>query len=876
MPKYVYDLSEGEADMVGLLGRHAAALADLLRLDVPVPDGFTVTTAACVEAGRRSSRWPPGLWDEVLERLAALEDRVGRRLGAAERPLLLAVRASTPCSMPRTMPTVLNLGFGPATVEALAAEWGDERFAWDTYRRFLRRYGTTVAGVPVDVFGPAGNGASGRDGRPPATADELRALAGEYRLLAREHADEVPTDPREQLRLAIDACFRAWQNPRVRVYRRTHGIPDDVGAAVTVMSMAFGNLGDRSASGVCCTRDPSTGRRELTGEFLLDAQGDDLGGHRERRPLAELADLLPGAHAELRDVAGRVEADRRDLQRIEFVVERGRLVLLGARSGRRSARGAVRIARDLVEEGVLRGDEAVLRVDPSALDELMHATIAPGVERRPLARGLGASAGAATGEIALDAAIALRRAGLGEPVILVRGATTPDDTAAVGAARGVLTAHGGLTSHAALVARGLGTPCVTGCAALDVDLGGRVARLGGRLLPEGAAITIDGATGEVFDGALPLVAPALDEDLRAVGEWSDGVRRLGVRANADTAEEARRARELGAEGIGLLRTERLLVAAGHLPLLRDAILAADDGRRGDALAALLPVHQAAVERVLEVMAGLPVTIRLLDPPLHEFLPSLVDASLDVERLRAGGSRRALAEGERVLARVRSLTEVNPMLGTRGCRLGLLVPELYEMQVRAILRAARAVRTAGGDPVVEIMVPFVAYGEELRRVREMVAGVAEEELAPGGGSDLPIGAALETPRAALRADEIARHADFLSFGTNDLTQTALGISRDDAEGGFLTAYVQEGVVPGNPFATLDLDGVGELVRVGVERARGEKPGLRLGVCGEHAGDARSVAFFHDVGVDELSCAPLRLPVARLAAARAAVGQRVGAG
>ncbi len=872
MPTYVYDLSQGSASMRRLLGGKGANVAEMRRIGVPVPDGFTVTTEACVETMRRNARWPDGLWEEVLDRLAALEDRTGRRLGAAERPLLVSVRSGAVVSMPGMMDTILNLGITDEAVEGLAAESGDERFAWDSYRRFVQMYGQVVAGVPGDVYESAlarAKAARGVTADVDLTAADLRDLVATFLRLSAEHADAFPDDPREQLRRSIDAVFRSWQNPRATVYRRANGIPDDLGTAVGVMQMVFGNLGETSATGVCFTRNPSTGVKELYGEFLLNAQGEDVvAGIRTPRPLAELEALIPTAYAELLATMDRLEAHYRDLQDIEFTIERGTLYLLQTRDGKRTAQAALRVARDLVAEGVLTEREAVARIDPAQLDQLMHPAIDPDAPRELLARGLNASPGAAVGAIVLDADTAERRGRAGEAVVLVRWETTPDDIHGVIAAQGVLTAHGGMTSHAAVVARGMGKPCVAGVDALGVDLPGRSVTVAGRRLAEGDVITLDGGTGEVFLGALPLVAAQVNADFDAVVGWADAIRTLGVRANADTAEDARRAREFGAAGIGLCRTEHMFMDEGRLPVVREMILAVDDGARARALDRLLPMQQGDFEGIFRAMSGLPVTIRLLDPPLHEFLPALVDQTLEVERLRADGDRRRLGAAERLLARVRQLTESNPMLGTRGCRLGLLYPEIYAMQARAIFRAARRVAGEGVEPVVEIMIPLVGFAAELRRMRDLVEAVAEEALA-GAAVPYSVGTMIELPRAAICADQIARHADFFSFGTNDLTQTTLGVSRDDAEGKFLTAYVQEEVVPGNPFATIDVDGVGALVRMGSERGRGERPSLKLGVCGEHGGDARSVAFFHAVGLDYVSCSPYRVPIARLAAAQAVV-------
>jgi pyruvate,orthophosphate dikinase len=682
------------------------------------------------------------------------------------------------------------------------------------------------------------------------TADDLGRLIDTFKAVYREETGgEFPQDAREQLQRAVVAVFQSWQNPRAQVYRRTYRIPDDIGTAVNVVQMVFGNKGDRSATGVCFTRDPSTGESGLYGEYLVNAQGEDVvAGIRTPQPIDEMRDRLPDAFAQLLETMARLEQHYRDMQDIEFTIEDGTLYLLQTRAAKRTAAAALKSAVDMTAEGLITRDEAIARIDPTQLDQLLHPMLDPDAEFEVAARGLNASPGAACGAIVLDADTAEDRGKAGESVILVGWETTPDDIHGMIQAKGVLTAHGGMTSHAAVVARGMGKPCVAGCEGLEIDRDARTIRLGGQELHEGDTITIDGGTGRVMVGAVRLVPPQINDDFETVLGWADDVRRLKVRTNADNPEDSAKAREFGAQGIGLCRTEHMFFGEERLPVVQEMILAGDEQGRRDALDRLLPFQQSDFEAIFEAMTGLPVTIRLLDPPLHEFLPPLEEAG-----------------DERMRRRIKALTEQNPMLGTRGCRLGIQWPEVYEMQVRAIARAAKAVQERTGEvPLVEIMHPLVGFAEELRRLRELTEEVMAEE-APE--VEYLCGTMIELPRAALRADEIAEVADFFSFGTNDLTQTTLGMSRDDAEGKFLTFYLEDGVLERNPFETLDQDGVGDLMRIGVERGRSTKPEIKLGICGEHGGEPSSVEFCHRLGLDYVSCSPYRVPLARLAAAQA---------
>ncbi|WP_130012105.1 pyruvate, phosphate dikinase [Serinicoccus sediminis] len=876
---YLYDMSEGNAQMRALLGGKGANLAEMKRLGIPVPDGFTVSTAACIATTEAGGEWPEGLWDDVLASLARLEERTGRTLGG-EHPLLLSVRSGAVVSMPGMMDTILNLGIGEDTVEALGAEADNPRFAWDSYRRFLQMYGEVVEGVAPHAYEDELTALKARRGveqDTDLTTEDLQELVRTYlEVSRRELGRDLPTDPREQLRGAISAVFNSWDTPRARVYRRANGIPDDLGTAVNVMQMVFGNRGDTSATGVCFTRNPSTGVQELYGEFLVNAQGEDVvAGIRTPKPLAEMEEVLPEAYTQLVQTMHDLEAHYKDMQDIEFTVEDGTLYLLQTRNGKRTAAAALRVARDLVEEGVLTQEEALQRIEPGQLDQLLHPAIDPEHGRSPVTKGLPASPGAAVGEVVFDADTAAARGGAGEPVVLVRYETTPDDIHGVIVAQGVLTAHGGMTSHAAVVARGMGKPCVAGASGIRINTTDRTLTVGGHTFAEGDLITLDGSTGEVYGEALELVPPQINEDFEAIVTWADEVRRLGVRANADTGEDAAKARELGAEGIGLCRTEHMFMAADRLPAVRQMILAETEEDRAAALETILPMQQEDFEALFTAMKGLPVTVRLLDPPLHEFLPDLVEQSLLVQRLElTGGDADELTAAKALLGQVKRLHEQNPMLGTRGCRLAMLYPEIPEMQTRAIIRAALAVREREGETAgVEIMVPLVAYAAELQAQRAVVERVVAEELGSAGAElDVTVGTMIELPRAAVVADQIAQHADFFSFGTNDLTQTGIGISRDDAEGGFLSAYVSDEVIPHNPFESIDRDGVGGLVRLGAEGGRSAKPDLKLGVCGEHGGDPASILLFEELGLSYVSCSPYRVPIARFAAARAVLAGR----
>jgi pyruvate,orthophosphate dikinase len=851
---YVYDFDEPADGGRELLGGKGIGLAEMTQLGVPVPAGFTITTDAC-RAYLREGGLPAGLEDEVAEHIARLEARTGKRFGDTSDPLLVSVRSGAAVSMPGMMDSILNLGLNDDALAGLAGATGNARFARDSYRRLLQMYGEVVDGIEGHRFEQALADLKRERGAQQdvgLSADDLSSLLETFKgIYKQETGDEFAQDPREQLRRAVIAVFESWKNPRAQVYRRTYNIPDDIGTAVNVVQMVFGNKGDRSATGVCFTRDPSTGETGLYGEYLVNAQGEDVvSGVRTPQPIEEMRERLPAAFEQLLETMTRLEQHYRDMQDIEFTVEEDKLYLLQTRSAKRTAAAALKAAVDMTTEGLISREDAIARIDPAQLDQLLHPMIDPTAEIEVAARGLNASPGAACGAVVLDANTAAERGKAGESVILVRWETTPDDIHGLIHSKGVLTAHGGMTSHAAVVARGMGKPCVAGCDGLEIDTDARTLRIGGHGLREGDTITIDGGTGRVIIGEVKLVPPQINEDFETVLVWADDVRRLKVRANADNAEDSAKAREFGAQGIGLCRTEHMFFGDERLPVMQEMILASDEQGRRAALDRLLPFQQSDFEAIFEVMTGLPVTIRLLDPPLHEFLPPLEEAT-----------------DERMRSRIRLLRESNPMLGTRGCRLGIQWPEIYEMQVRAIARAAKAVQGRRGEaPLIEIMHPLVGFREELRRLRELTVSVMLEE-APE--LEYLCGTMIELPRAALRADEIAEVADFFSFGTNDLTQTTLGMSRDDAEGKYLTFYLEEGVIEGNPFETLDQDGVGDLMRIGVERGRSVKPDIKLGICGEHGGEPASVEFCHKLGLDYVSCSPYRVPLARLAAAQAAL-------
>lgn len=900
--RYVYTFgggkAEGSAAMTALLGGKGANLAEMAGLGLPVPPGFTITTEVCTCYYDHKGHYPLDLKRQVREGLSRIETIMGRTFGGPDDPLLLSVRSGARVSMPGMMDTVLNLGLNDETVQGLAKQSGSLRFAYDCYRRFVQMYGDVVLGLkpeskfeidPFEQILEQRKHARGVKLDTELADEDLRDLVSEFKALIRTRLGfPFPEDPEEQLWGAIGAVFRSWNNARAITYRKLYNIPGEWGTAVTVQAMVFGNLGEDCATGVVFTRNPSTGAKELYGEFLINAQGEDVvagirtpqeitlaGSQRwavqqqvseeeRRKTHLSLQELLPTRFDHLEEVARRLEAHYREMQDIEFTIERRQLWMLQTRAGKRAAAAAVKIAVDMVHEGLIDEKTAVLRVDPGQLDQLLHPRLDPSAPRDFLARGLPASPGAASGEVVFSADEAEAAARGGEKVILVRVETSPEDIHGMSVAQGILTARGGMTSHAALVGRGMGKCCVVGCGDIEIDYARRSFTVNGRTVHQGDTITLDGSSGEVFWGQVPTIEPQLSEEFSQLMAWVDALRVLRVRANADTPYDAQVARDFGAEGIGLCRTEHMFFAGERIDAVREMILAEDEEGRRRALSKILPMQKADFCAILRVMAGLPVTVRFLDPPLHEFLPH-TDAEVTELAVKIG------VDPKRLKARRDALHEVNPMLGHRGCRLGITFPEIYETQTRALMEATCELAKEGVPVIPEIMIPLVGYAQELKVLRERVDRVCQEVCA-AYGVEVPytVGTMIEVPRAALTADAIARVADFFSFGTNDLTQMTLGLSRDDV-GKFLPAYVEQGILPVDPFATLDQQGVGSLIHLAVEKGRAAHPHLKVGICGEHGGEPESVKFCHWAGLDYVSCSPYRIPIARLAAAHAALAK-----
>ena len=890
------DVTEGTAHDNYSLGGKGANLAEMARIGLPVPPGFTITCQTCMDYARGGNAWPAGTLEAIAEARADLEQCCGKRLGDAADPLLVSVRSGAPISMPGMMDTVLDLGLNDESVLGLAAQTGNDRFAWDSYRRFIQMFANVVMGIDSDLFEHAitrAKAAAGVTADTELDAAALQGLVSTFKQIFAEHVSAAahpelagkdgavafPQDPEVQLTLAVAAVFGSWDCERARLYRRQNDIADDLGTAVNVQAMAFGNKGETSASGVAFTRNPATGEREFYGDYLVNAQGEDVvAGIRNTRPIEDLRHTpgLEAAGEQLERIFGILEQHYRDMMDIEFTIEQGKLYMLQTRVGKRTATAALKIAVDLEREGVITREEALLRINPAQLDQLMHPQIAKGAERNVIARGLNASPGAAVGGIVFSAADAVAEKEAGRDCVLVRWETTPDDLAGMTAAKGILTSHGGKTSHAAVIARGMGKPCVCGVDALRIDAARKEIAVAGTdlVLHEGDVISIDGGTGEVMLGAVALERPGTTGDLATVLGWADDVRRLGVRANADNPADARLSLELGAEGIGLTRTEHMFLGA-RKSIIQRFILADTSDERASAAEELSRAQEGDFYEILSAMDGLPVTIRLLDPPLHEFLDNPRDLAVRLAKMECeGASADELARTRALLARIDALSEANPMLGLRGCRLGFAFPELPVLQTHAIARATVRLKREGKNPRPHIMVPLVCLNAEIREMRAIVErAIIDVEVETGVRlGEIPVGTMIELPRAAVMADRIARHADFFSFGTNDLTQTALGFSRDDVEGKVLPAYLEGNIIPRNPFETVD-EGVAKLVGMGCELGRAARPGISLGVCGEHGGDPDSIRTFYDLGLDYVSCSPYRVPQARLAAAQATLTSKV---
>ncbi|MDI6601369.1 MAG: pyruvate, phosphate dikinase [Thermoanaerobacteraceae bacterium] len=875
--KYVYMFEEGNGSMKELLGGKGAGLAEMTNIGLPVPPGFTITTEACTIYYENNGKLPQEIIDEAMEYLAKLETKAGRKLGDPEHPLLVSVRSGARISMPGMMDTILNLGLNDQTVEGLAKESNNPRFAYDCYRRFIQMFSDVVMHVNINLFEGELEKLKEEVGArldTDLTAKNLQELIKRYKDIVRKNAGrEFPQDVKEQLLMAINAVFESWNTPRAITYRKLNKIPDDWGTAVNVVMMAFGNMGNNSGTGVAFTRNPSTGEKVFYGEFLINAQGEDVvAGIRTPKPIAELKDEMPVVYDQLLNVAKTLENHYKDMQDIEFTVQEGKLYMLQTRSGKRTPQAAIKIAVDLCEEGIIDKETALMRVEPEQISMVMHRQIDPNSKYQVIAKGLAASPGAGMGEVVFDADEAEKLAHEeGRKVILVRPETTPDDIHGLAAAEAVLTSRGGMTSHAAVVARGMGKPAICGCESIKIDLDRELFTVGDITVKKGDIITVDGTTGNVILGEVNFVDPTFSEEFTKLLTWADEVAKIGVRANADTPVDATTARNFGAKGVGLCRTEHMFMATDRLPVVQEMILAQNYEDRKAALDRLLPMQQGDFEAILKTMEGYEVIIRLLDPPLHEFLPDEMELALKLNTLRlTNGSKEEIDETEELLKNVRALKEFNPMLGFRGCRLGMIYPEIYEMQIRAILNATVNLLKQGVNVIPEIMFPLVGTQEEMKRLKEMAVNIGKEIMdAIGVKLDYKIGTMIEVPRAALVADQLAEYADFFSFGTNDLTQTTFGYSRDDAEHRFLFQYIEKKILKDDPFETLDADGVGQLIKIAHDKGRSVKSDLSLGICGEHGGDPRSIDFCYTAGLNYVSCSPYRVPVARLAAAQATI-------
>lgn len=875
--KWVYHFSEGNAKMKNLLGGKGAGVSEMMAAGLPVPPGFTITTDCCNEYYRVGKKFPEGMWEQALENLKKVEADMGKKFGDPKNPLLVSVRSGARLSMPGMMDTVLNLGLNDDTVKGLIASTGNERFAYDALRRFIQMFGKIVLEMDSSKFEHILESYKEKKGAKLDTdldAATLKEIANDfYALVKKEKGIDFPQDPMDQLKMAIEAVFASWNGPRAVYYRNFNKIPHDLGTAVNVQTMVFGNMGNTSGTGVAFTRNPSTGEKKLYGEYLLNAQGEDVvAGIRTPHPIADMAKELPEVAKQFNEIALKLENHYRDVQDMEFTIENGKLFMLQTRTGKRTAQAAVKIAVDMVGEKLITKQEAISRVEPIHIDQLLHRRIDPKAKVEVIAKGLAASPGAASGEVVFDADECEKLSKTGRKLILVRIETNPDDVHGLITSQGVLTARGGMTSHAAVVARGIGKPCVAGCEMIKVDLEKKEFSVNGLTIKEGDIISINGSTGEVILGAVPMIEPEMSGELKTLLEWADEFRTLQVWTNADYPRDAKQAREYGAQGIGLCRTEHMFMEQERLPIVQQMILAENDADRQTALDKLLPFQKSDFRGLFIEMNGLPVIIRLIDPPLHEFLPNYEDLLIEVTTLKIQKPGSAeLKEKENLLKKVHAMKEQNPMLGLRGCRLGLTFPQINVMQTRAIIEAAVELTKEGIKVIPEIMVPLVGHVNELKAVKAQLVGVADEIIKNSGVKlEYQVGTMIEVPRAALTAGEIATEAEFFSFGTNDLTQTTFGYSRDDAEGKFLLQYVEKKILPENPFVSLDVDGVGKLIKMAVADGRATRPDMKVGICGEHGGDPASIAFCHKTGLNYVSCSPFRVPIARLAAAQAALG------
>jgi len=874
MKKYVYYFDEGNKEMKKLLGGKGANLAEMTKMGLPIPQGFIITTEACIEYTKNQKQFPEGLWEQVQDNLKKLEKNSNKIFGNIENPLLVSVRSGAAISMPGMMDTILNLGLNEHTMQGIIKKSNNERFAFDSYRRFIQMFGNVVMDIKGELFERILEETKQKEkveNDSEISISGLKEVVKKYKeLVYKEIGEKFPEDPQKQLRMAIEAVFSSWDNKRAVTYRRIHRIPDDLGTAVNVQEMVFGNMGTDSGTGVGFTRNPSTGEKENYGEYLLNAQGEDVvAGIRTPKSLTQLEKEMPDVYKQLIEKVKILENNYKDVQDYEFTIEKNKLYILQTRDGKRTAQAALKIAIDMVKEGLIDKNTALKRIDPNQLNQLLHRRIDPNIELEPIATGLPASPGAASGKVIFTADEAEKRGKNGEAVILVRQETTPDDIHGMVQAKGILTSRGGMTSHAAVVARGMGMPCVAGSNDIIINLEKELFKVNDKIIKKDDYITIDGGSGHVFMGKVPMIEPKMSKEFKLLLSWADNIRKLGVYANADTPEDSKKARDLGAEGIGLCRTEHMFMAPERLPIVQAMIIADNKKSRQIALDKLLPMQKSDFVKILEEMHDLPVIIRLLDPPLHEFLPNYEETLAKVAQLKSTKENKdELKKQEKILERIEMLREMNPMLGLRGCRLGLLYPEIYEMQARAIIEASIELIKQGIRVKPEIMIPLVSHINELKPIYNSIKKIAKEILTREKiVLEYKIGTMIELPRAALTADEIAEYAEFFSFGTNDLTQTTFGISRDDAEGKFLLKYVEEGILKDNPFEVLDPAGVGKLIKIGVELGRKTNPHLEIGICGEHGGEPNSVEFCHNAGLNYVSCSPFRVPIARLAAAQA---------